>query len=554
VSAVRFAASMAPERPDNVIKSVAMSEKTPLFSKVEITALAVCGALVVLHVIFWRQLRGHPVYSLSLLGLIILLAAGFWIYRNYRLVSVRAKRIKAIEEKLEGIVYSLFFPRGYDLLEPFRVDQQDIGWAALRDSAGIPVTLQYIDIEMNHPVESDRIQRLIERMNVENAPKGVSLTTGIYEEEALALARRSNILTRDGQQLVEMVKRAEEEAAGADTHICPHCSSKLVESADITGLWRCPNPNCRKEFKIEDLEESGEEHGHKGPRNVNAFTISCYGCGRPVELDTAMSGLMECPYDDCSWIINVDNELLALRGGLDKRVSERLTEIKCPRCDRMIKVPADAEGLMECPCEEKWIIDVGAALGERAQAQIAEGSGAEVEAEHHAPVVRRIQALEYTGTFTARTVDEPSPEEETGRLIERAMARARRIVAARKMQAAASAANFELARENPALESAVESDSSPAPGAETHLVDCPGCGAGVPSGLDACPVCGAALLTVSAEGQTAEPVLNVETVPLAATRGVTHRRTFFAMSTPVLIFLFIFSILAFLAFVYFITR
>ena len=66
-----------------------------------------------------------------------------------------------------------------------------------------------------------------------------------------------------------------------------------------------------------------------------------------------MSGLMECPYDDCSWVINVDNELLELMGGLDKRATEKLAEIKCSKCNKKIKVPADADGLMECPCEEK---------------------------------------------------------------------------------------------------------------------------------------------------------------------------------------------------------
>ncbi|MCE5272207.1 restriction endonuclease [bacterium] len=572
-----------------------MGEKSPLFNRLELTALAVCGSLVALHVLFWRQLRGHPAISLALLGGILAVAGGVWVYRNYRLVAVRAKRVKAIEEKLEGIVYSLFFPRGYDLLEPLRVDQQDIGWASLRDSGGIPVSLEYLDVEMNRAVGGEQVRRLLERMNVNNAPKGICLTTGSFDQEALELAKRSNVLTRDGQQLVEMVKRAEAEAAGAQEHLCPHCSSKLIESSEIIGLWRCPNPNCRKEFKVEDLESSEEGAGHKGPRNVKAFTISCYGCGRPVELDTTMSGLMECPYDDCSWIINVDNELLALRGGLDKRVSERLTEIKCPRCERMIKVPADAEGLMECPCEEKWIIDVGAALGERAQAQIAEGSP-EVEAESRAPVIRSVQAVDYphpvAGNPAPAFAPAPAPpavelpvEPESGRRIDRALIRAQRIIILRKQQEAARSAPtqtapmFELVREPGAVFSAAASAaaagmSPPAvpepplstpeapvleiqahPAAEPSLVDCPGCGAGVPGDLAACPVCGAALHPAVEEAlPAAEATLSVDTPPPVAQPEVTHRRTFFALSTPALIFFFVFSVAAFLLFVYFIAR
>jgi len=574
-----------------------MGEKPPLFNRLEITALAVCGSLVVLHVLFWRQLRGHPAMSLAMLGVVIAMAGGVWFYRNYRLVSVRAKRIKMIEEKLEGIVYSLFFPRGYDLMEPLRVDQQDIGWASLRDSGGIPVSLEYLDVEMNRAVGGEQVRRLLERMNVNSAPKGICLTTGTFDQEALELARRSNVLTRDGQQLVEMVKRAEEEAAGAQEHLCPHCSSKLVESSEITGLWRCPNPNCRKEFNIEELENAEENAGHKGPRNVKAFTISCYGCGRPVELDTTMSGLMECPYDDCSWIINVDNELLALRGGLDKRVSERLTEIKCPRCDRMIKVPADAEGLMECPCEEKWIIDVGAALGERAQAQIAEGAP-DIEAENRAPVARSVQAIDYPHavagdpTQAQSTAPAPAPpvvelpvEPQSGRLIDRALIRAQRLLILRKQQetatsaAAQAAPKFELAREPgasfaPAAPEAAMSTGIPEPPAaspeaaalevqvqtdtEHVLVDCPGCGAGVPGSLAACPVCGTALQQTAAAAteipSAAEATLSVDTPPPAAQREVTHRRTFFALSTPALIFFFVFTVSAFLIFVYFIAR
>jgi hypothetical protein len=49
----------------------------------------------------------------------------------------------------------------------------------------------------------------------------------------------------------------------------------------------------------------------------------------------------------------------------------KLAEIVCRRCQNLTKVPADTEEQIECPCEERWVIDVSRALGERAQAHIA---------------------------------------------------------------------------------------------------------------------------------------------------------------------------------------
>ena len=366
-----------------------MTDKKQLLSPIEKTILAVMVVLVAIHIVFWKYIGHRPLVSLGLLALSGLGALGWWLWGNYRVVKLRAGKVLAIEERLEGIIYNLFFPRGFDLLAPLRVDEQDTGWAILRDNSGIPVALQYVENESGIEIEEDALRRLIERMNVDNAPKGICLTTGGIGSQMEELARRNNILTRNGDQLLEMIQRAEEEKSGVVQHICPHCGSHLTESGEVTGLWRCPNPNCRKEYKEEELQEEAGKRRNKGRQALTAFTVDCYGCNRPVELDSTMSGLMECPYDDCSWIINVDNELLALRGGLDKRVSERLTEIKCPRCARMIKVPADAEGLMECPCEERWIIDVGAALGERAQAQIAESDPGTLKCRPAAPISAR---------------------------------------------------------------------------------------------------------------------------------------------------------------------
>lgn len=515
-----------------------MTEKAKLLSSVEKTVLAVVGALVLLHVLFWRMIGASPFVSLALVELTVLAALGWWLWRNYRVVTLRAGKVKAIEDRLEGIVYSLFFPRGFDLLAPLRVDEQDVGWAILRDRSGIQVAMQYVEREGGREVEETDLQRLVQRMNVDDAPKGLCLTTGRFSRQAEDFAKLNNILTRDGAKLLEMIEQAEREQAGTIEHICLNCGSRLVESAEINGLWRCPNPNCRKEFKQDELEDEDAGGRKKGPRDIGVFTVNCYGCNRPVELDTGMSGLMECPYDDCSWIINVDNELLELRGGLDKRVSERLAEIKCPHCERHIKVPADAEGLMECPCEEKWIIDVGAALGERAQTQIAE-SGPVADSVPAAGGIERPEALEYYPASS--TTSEPEPDLEKMSMVEQALYHAKRVNPPDRLSAT----------ERP-VEKPAETGPVHAPEGEL-MVDCPGCGAGVPARLESCPVCGGHLDSAPRTAIQPESVSDGGGNNAPA-REVVHRHAFLALSTRGLLLFFLLSAGAFLAFVYFLTR
>ena len=354
-----------------------------ILKKQELLLLALVGLLAVLHALLWSQIRDNPLLSVALFAAAMLAGGAYWTWVNFKVVKADPDTRRRISVKIENILHSLFLPRGYDIITlPDIDDDRLIGRAELRDRHGIPVLVQFHEWPMNRQVDEKDLEELDSRMAGKEIPKGICMATTSFTPAALDYARRKNILTKDTDELMEMISQAEDEihaAAAGESVNCFTCGAKLEPSEEITGLMICMNPDCGKTYSREELEE--EQKKQKGPEDFTSFTIDCYECGRPVRLDTNMHGLVECPYDDCSWIINVDNELLTLKGGLDKRYSENLAEIICPRCDKLIKVPADADGLMECPCEEKWIIDVGHVLGLRAQAQSAErlaGDGGEV--------------------------------------------------------------------------------------------------------------------------------------------------------------------------------
>lgn len=284
--------------------------------------LGLVGFLVILPLFFWQTFRSNPLLSITLLAAILLAGAGSWFWRKYRQVNSEPELPVKIREKLEGTLQTVFLPRGYDIITLPSVDEANIGWAVLRDTCGISVIVQYIERPLEEPIGIEEITLLDERMKEGSVPKGVCLATSLFDSDALGFARRKNILTKDSNQLTALLKEAEEQSQKVEEYRCRYCGSKLEQSEGITGYMKCPHPNCARTFTMKELEEEKNVRSGK----TKTFTISCYGCSRPVELDTTMSGLVECPYDDCSWIINVDNEILALKGRLDKRVSERLAE------------------------------------------------------------------------------------------------------------------------------------------------------------------------------------------------------------------------------------
>jgi len=467
-------------------------QEKKIFGFQEKLVLGLAGFLVILPLFFWRAIRDNPLFSIALLVAILLAGVIYWFRCNYRLFNDNSELAVKIRDKFEGILHTVFLPRGYDIITIPSVDRADIGWASLRDPHGISVIVQYLERPLDESVAVEQIILLDERMKEESAPKGICLTTGFFDSEAVDFARKKNILTKNSDQLIALLEEAEKESEKNENYLCRYCGSQLEQSEGIADYMKCPNPDCSRTFTMKELQEEKDVRAGK----TNAFTVSCYGCSRPVELDTTMSGLVECPYDDCSWIINVDNEILALRGGLDKRASERLAEIVCPRCRKLIKVPADAEGLIECPCEEKWIIDVGAALGERAQAQHAD-----------------------SGLRAHRGAEESSPERGSRN---------------RKDESSAGQAVAQV------------------------MIDCPNCGAGVPAHLENCPVCGTNLKEPSAGNQSSQNIGQEREVvePAAAEEPaqVSYQHTYLTLSTPALFLFLIVSISAFLTFVYFLTR
>ncbi len=467
-----------------------MSGTGSILKKQELVLLGLLTLLALLHALLWSQIKQNPFLSLAMLAAALLVAGGFWAWKNFKMVKADPHARKRISVKIESILHSLFLPRGYDIMTlPEIDDERLVGSAELRDTHGIPVLVQYHEWPLEQKVDVADLEELDGIMGGREIPKGICLATTHFTPAAQEYARRKNILIKDTDELVEMIRRAEEDdhaRATGEVMRCIVCGSRLIESEDVTNLMTCVNLDCGKTYTPEELEQ--EQKKELG--NVKSFTISCYECNRPVELDTTMHGLVECPYDDCSWIINVDNELLALKGGLDKRSSENLAEILCPRCNKTIKVPADADGLMECPCEEKWIIDVGQALGQRAQAQLAER-----------------------------------------------------------------------------LHAGHQHSESQGDNGDEDLQDCPGCGAGVPKALEVCPVCGTGLPKEAApqaagngdpETPPAEPSLQTTEAEVLqappAGRTMTHRHAYLSLGTGGLLLLIIFSVSAFLGFVYLVAR
>jgi len=546
-----------------------------ILGSTEKLGLAVAAVLVILGWFFGDLLRSHPLVSGGLFAALALLAVGYWLRRNYKMVDRPAKTPQELQDKLEGILVTMFQPLGYEILKTPQVDERQVSWAVLRDTQGIMVVVQYLEISVAKMISQEKIEQLVQRMNLESAPKGVYLTTGFFEQEALDFARSHNILTKDGDQLLEMIEKTEEGYQPGKEYFCRYCGSKLVLNREITGLMECKNPDCGKTAStIEELEEQEKSV----PGDVQTFNITCYQCSRPVEIDTSMSGLMECPYEDCSWIINVDNELLALRGGHDKNVSERLAEIKCPKCEKMIKVPANAEGLMECPCEKKWIIDVGAALGERAQAQVAESMGEEDESgeegaasgeEGRTPPAAGDKGVRFepatawekkTYSLSRSGGDKTTSAEAgagSGGVAEEAKPAAD-SVKSDHLQPDSQQAPEEAGGQRLELESSEPESSSPE--ADNQLmVDCPSCHAGVPAKLDECPVCHMPLKDNS--GGNSHPLefsgLSAPPPAMAAAPAsgrVTHRHAYMSMNTAGLLIFFFISIVAFLIFVYFLTH
>jgi hypothetical protein len=469
-----------------------MTSAGSLLKKQELIPLAMMALLAMMHVLLWSQIKENPLLSVALLTAALLAGAGLWAWKNFKMVKTDPQAHKRISVKIESILHSLFLPRGYDIMTlPEIDDERLVGSAELRDVRGIPVLVQYHEWPLEQQVDIEDMEELDGIMGGREIPKGICLATTHFTPAAQEYARKKNILLKNTDELVEMIRQAEQEIhsqATGEVMRCITCGSKLNESDEVTDLMVCGNPDCGKTYTPDELEQEQK----KEAGNITSITISCYECNRPVQLDTEMKGLVECPYDDCSWIINVDNELLALKGGLDKRSSENLAEIDCPRCEKTIKVPADADGLMECPCEEKWIIDVGQALGQRAQAQLAEGLQTDLQ-------------------------DSENQDENS----------------------------------------------------DGQLIDCPGCGAGVPKTLENCPVCGAALPHEAGPDVTAaddrsesqdgeQPPLSVGIDELnsasPSARAMTHRHAYLSLGTGGLVLLIIFSVSAFLAFVYLVAR
>ena len=210
-----------------------------ILGSTEKLGLAVATVLVVFGWFFGDLLKNHPLVSGGLFAALVLLAVGFWLWRNYKMVDPPAKTPQELLDKLEGILVTMFQPLGYDILKMPQVDERQVSRALLRDSQGIMVTVQYLEISMAKMISREQIEQLVQRMNLENAPKGVCLTTGLFEQEALDFARSHNILTKDGDQLLEMLEKTGEGYQPGKEYLCRYCGSKREPDREVTGLREC---------------------------------------------------------------------------------------------------------------------------------------------------------------------------------------------------------------------------------------------------------------------------------------------------------------------------
>ena len=126
-----------------------MSEaRKKMFGFTEKLGLCVISVFIVLRLFFWDLLKHQPLVLGIIFAAVILLAAGFWLWRNYKLVGIKPKKSKEIQVKLEGILNAMFQPMGYDIIKTPQVDEQGQCWSLLKDLQGIMVVVQYFEISI----------------------------------------------------------------------------------------------------------------------------------------------------------------------------------------------------------------------------------------------------------------------------------------------------------------------------------------------------------------------------------------------------------------------
>ena len=169
---------------------------------------------------------------------------------------------------------------------------------------------------------------------------------------------------------------------------------------------------------------------------------------------------------------------------------------------------------------------MGAALGERAQAQIADEAASKIEVHEE----------------EKEEEEEPIVVNSPYEIVGSALTIAHKIVRKKEKAATVKSVSTEVMEQ---VSGSEEKDE--------ELVDCPGCGAGIPKEFDTCILCGT---KIAFEGKVekAAPVGAEKSSDQNRDVQVSHRHAYLSVSSPGLMVFFVIVTSAFLAFVYFIAR
>lgn len=131
-----------------------------------------------------------------------------------------------------------------------------------QDDSGQPTAIVQCKAWGGRYVGVKPVRELLGVMTHEKIAKGFFMTSGLYSEEAKAVAQANRITLIDGTLLLAMIQRLSEKdredllifATQGDfkTPTCPSCGNKMEKRSGINGrpdFWGCPRyPQCRQKL------------------------------------------------------------------------------------------------------------------------------------------------------------------------------------------------------------------------------------------------------------------------------------------------------------------
>jgi DNA-directed RNA polymerase subunit RPC12/RpoP len=126
---------------------------------------------------------------------------------------------------------------------------------------------------------------------------------------------------------------------------CPYCRS-TVEVPNVAGTVRCPNPNCRRFFDRDPLQDvMGEAEFRPIVPRATSLTSphTCHQCGHRITVPTgAARSTILCP--SCSRPTSVYAVLhycIECEALLESPLGSAGSQVACPRCRAVLMIPRD---------------------------------------------------------------------------------------------------------------------------------------------------------------------------------------------------------------------